>query len=180
MKKIIIILAAVSALFVGQGLASAQELQEVDSLVYKRADLMDAELVGRNILNEVNVKQDASVASAYASHVSKNAGRVISGYRVRIFFDNGQTARAGAASVQSRFEYRHPGVAVYMAYVNPYFKVTVGDFRSKSDAVRMLNSIKSEFPGAFVVKENINYPVIDEEHSYIVVDTVKVLRKVER
>ena len=65
----------------------------------------------------------------------------------------------------------------YRSYANPYFKVTVGDFRTKSEAMALLERIKYEFPSAFVVKENISYPIVDVNNAYVI-DTVKVLRPV--
>ena len=56
--------------------------------------------------------------------------------------------------------------------------MTVGDFRTRSEALELLERIKSEYPSAFILKENINYPAVDREHAYVV-DTVKVLRKAE-
>ena len=41
--------------------------------------------------------------------------------------------------------------------------------------MELLSRIRSEFPSAFVVKENIEYPVVDKNNA-VVVDTVKVLR----
>jgi len=41
--------------------------------------------------------------------------------------------------------------------------------------MKHLETIKREFPSAFVVKENIEFPVVDKENSYVT-DTVKVLR----
>ena len=41
--------------------------------------------------------------------------------------------------------------------------------------MQLLTSIKSEFPKAFLVKENINYPAVNKSHNYVV-DTVKVIR----
>ena len=41
--------------------------------------------------------------------------------------------------------------------------------------MELLERIKHEFPSAFVVKENINYPVVDRDNAYVT-DTVKVLR----
>ena len=66
-------------------------------------------------------------------------------------------------------------VSAYRTYTNPYFKVTVGDCRTKSEAMALLARIKGAFPSAFVVKENINYPIVDKDNAYVV-DTVKVLR----
>ena len=41
--------------------------------------------------------------------------------------------------------------------------------------MELLQRIKNEFPAAFVVKENINYPAADRLHTFVV-DTVKVRR----
>ena len=73
----------------------------------------------------------------------------------------------------------YPGVAVYRTYTNPYFKVTVGDCRTKSEAMKLLSRIKRNFSSAFVVKENIEYPLVDDEAAYTV-DTIRVLRPVAR
>ena len=48
----------------------------------------------------------------------------------------------------------------------------------RSEAMQLLMEIKSDFPAAFIVKENINYPVIDKENAFSV-DTVKVLRPLD-
>ena len=43
------------------------------------------------------------------------------GYRVCIFFDNGQDARAGAFAAEALFKETYPGIMVYPVYENPYF-----------------------------------------------------------
>ena len=74
-----------------------------------------------------------------------------------------------------RFKAAYPGHGAYRSFASPYFKVTVGDFRTKSEAMQLMRSLKSDFPSAFVVKENINYPIVDRSHAYVV-DTVAVAR----
>ena len=59
-----------------------------------------------------------------------------------------------------RFKGMFPDVAAYRTYSNPFFKVTVGDFRTKSEATRLLQQVKGSFPSAFIVKETINYPPV--------------------
>ena len=66
-------------------------------------------------------------------------------------------------------------VKAYRTYANPYFKVTVGDFRNRSEAMELLTRIKPLFPSAFIVKEHICSPVVDQEHEYVI-DAVKALR----
>jgi hypothetical protein len=76
----------------------------------------------------------------------------------------------------ARFTSAHPGIGAYRTYSNPFFKVTVGDFRSRSEAMELLNQIKDEFPSAFIVKENIHYPVITIHNRPFVADTLHILR----
>jgi len=160
--------------------------QLVDSVVYRPAATVDSTLVGKNVFRimpskakggsaDVHISQSSAITGSMASHVTANSQRTISGYRVRIFFDNKQTARVESETALKRFESLYHDVSAYRSYANPYFKVTVGDFRTKSEAMELLERIKREFPSAFVVKENINYPVVDKNNAYIT-DTVKVLR----
>ena len=55
--------------------------------------------------------------------------------------------------------------------------MTVGDCRTKSEAMALLGRIKKVFPSAFVVKENIAFPPVDKARVYET-DTIKVLRPV--
>ena len=158
----------------------------VDSVVYRPAAAVDTALVGKNIYQvlpskqrgddaEVVLHQTDSIYSAMASHIRDNASRTLSGYRIRIFFDNKQSARVASEEALKKFESIFHDVSAYRSYANPHLKVTVGDFRTKSEAMSYLERIRKEFPSAFVVKENIAFPVIDKNNSFVT-DTIKVLR----
>ena len=193
MKKSIIVIAALFAALLSLPL-SAQEIREipegyelVDSLIYRPVEVVDTTLAGKDIFMMMPVSQDGEganvtinqspeVADAVRKHIYANRDRTIKGYRVRIFFDNKQTARAESEKILKEFRKAYPEIAVYRVYANPYFKVTVGDFRTRSEAMEMLSRIKYSFPSAFVVKENIDYPAVDSEHA-VIVDTIKVLRR---
>lgn len=171
---------------------SAQEIvvpegyELVDSIVYRPASAVDTSLVGKDIFKlmpkkseggaaDVDIFQSDSLMNAMQKHVAANSDRTLSGYRVRIFFDNRQSARVASEETLKRFESLYHDVVAYRTYANPYFKVTVGDFRTKSEAMALLERIRYEFPSAFVVKENISFPVVDRENAYVI-DTLKVLR----
>lgn len=174
--------------------SSAQELlppegyQYVDSIVYRPTAAVDTTLVGKDVFRDmpsrfggddatVVVEQSELVERSMRKHIEANSSRTIPGYRVRIFFDNRQTARHESEAALKKFTSIYHDVAAYRTYTNPYFKVTVGDCRTKSEAMELLSRIKRNFPSAFVVKENIQFPVVDKDNAYIV-DTVKVLRPV--
>lgn len=126
---------------------------------------------------KVNFEQSLMVEQSVRSHIEANKERTLTGYRVRIFFDNRQTSRTESEETLKRFQNSFKGISAYRTYSNPYFKVTVGDFRTKSEAMELLSRIRGEFPSAFVVKESIEYPIVDKNNA-VIVDTVKVLRPV--
>ncbi len=167
---------------------AAQTVQEgyelADSVVYVQVSAVDTTLAGKNIFNvldsdageaEVRINQSNLVAGSMNVHIRSNNERELSGYRVRIFFDNKQSARNESEAVLKKFKSLFPDVMAYRIYANPYFKVTVGDFRTKSEAMALLARIKGNFPSAFVIKENIEYPVVDSKNA-VYADTIKVLR----
>lgn len=189
MKKIIFLYFALSAIAAVSLNAQEVEVPEgyvyADSIVYRPASAVDSTLVGLDVFDAmpsraagdaagVRIGQSPVVAASMRAHVASNASRSITGYRVRIFFDNKQTARTESEQTLRNFENMFHDVVAYRTYSNPYFKVTVGDCRTKSEAMALLARIKPAFPSAFVVKELICYPVVDKDNAYVI-DTVKVL-----
>lgn len=155
---------------------SAQDgLERRDSVLYRQSASMDSTLVGKDIFNllsakgsdesNVTVHQSKGILDAFKAHVTANPARTSAGFRVRIFNDNKQTSRNDSEAALARFKGMFPGVSAYRTYSNPFFRVTVGDFRTKSEAMRLLQQVKGAFPTAFIVKETIGYPVVDRLHS---------------
>lgn len=103
-----------------------------------------------------SVRMTEELGKAMNTQVEKNKARRAQGYRLRIYFDNSQDARAVSEKVVAGFKERYPGVPVFRVYDNPYFKVTVGEFRSKADAMRFLEAIRPEYPTVFLVKESFS------------------------
>lgn len=181
MRKILLSLVCIVA---GSIIAEAQQVPDgyvlADSLVYIPSAGVDTTLTGRNVFDLLSstVSQSPEVRAGFERHVEGNSTKRLTGFRVRIFFDNKQDARVSSETAVSRFRELFPGVSVYRSYTAPFFKVTVGDCRTRSEAMQLLQRVKYEYPTAFVVKENITYPPVDKDHAYIV-DTIKVLRPIE-
>ena len=123
---------------------------------------VDSTLMGRNILSVmgsgVTVNQSRSMRSAFDNYVSNNAGKKLSGYRIRVYFDNGQNARARSESIARSISAAFPGIGVYRTFESPNYKVSVGDFRTKDEALKVFHSLKAIYPTALLLKETINYP----------------------
>ena len=193
-EKIITVLMVILLSLAGAYSVSAQEIvvpegyELVDSLVYRHVSGVDTLLIGKDVFHvmplksrggkaDVEIYQSQDVANALRKQVESNPKRTMSGYRVRIFFDNKQSARVESEETIKKFESMYHDVKAYRTYANPYFKVTVGDFRTKSEAMELLSRIKREFSSAFVVKENIEFPVVDKDNAFYI-DTIKVLRPI--
>lgn len=106
------------------------------------------------------ISMDNLVMEHYRKHLVYNSrNRGIEGYRIRIFSDNGHGAKDEQMRVRARFLSLYPEIASYPEYEGSYYKVYVGDYRTKRDALRLLTEIRKDFPDAFIVEDII---VIEE------------------
>lgn len=180
MKRLLIIMVVMALSGFGLAAQVPKGYELVDSLVYSPAADEDETLSGSSILTvmpkNVKVVESNGIRSAMSARKVRNQSRNFNGYRIRIFFDNSQDARGASSAAEGRFRAMYPGISTYRTFESPYFKVTVGDFRTKSEAQAALLSIKSAFPSAFIVRERFKYPALGGLSSYKV-DTVKVLHK---
>ena len=145
----------------GQG-AAAQE-PATDTTSAGASQPLDSLLVGASIFDRLaeyntEVNQIPQIREAFSKYIEQNSGKKRHGYRIRIFISNAQNARAQSLEVENSFKKLFPAIPTYRTPSNPYFKVTVGNYRTRSDAARALTIIKEEYPAAFMVKETIDYP----------------------
>ena len=123
---------------------------------------VDSTLVGRSVLSVlgsgVSVNQSPAMKSAFDSYVSANASKRITGYRIRVYYENNQNARNRSEAIARTISGTYPGIGVYRTFESPNFKVCVGDFRTKDEALKLYHALKSSYPTAIILKETINYP----------------------
>lgn len=155
MRKFIVTLCALLAFVVA---ANGQVQQPADTVVASSDSLAQADVIKERVFESLgsSVVASDSLQKSMQEYIAKNPSRNVSVFRLRIFFDNKRDARAVSEQVMSEFKEIYPSVPVFRGYSNPYFKVTVGNFRSKSEAMKFLNEIKSQYPSVFLVKEVIS------------------------
>ena len=88
------------------------------------------------------------------------SGRTV-GYRVQIYSDNNQrTARAEAERRAAAIRSHFPEYQAYVVFQSPYWRVRVGDFRSRSqaeDAVAQMRNVLPVYGKEMrVVKDRVN------------------------
>ena len=123
---------------------------------------VDSTLLGRSVLSVlgsgVTVNQSRAMKTAFDNYVSNNASKKMTGYRIRVYFDNGQNARNKSEAIARTISNSYPGIGVYRTFESPNYKVSVGDFRTKDDALKVFHALKASYPTALLLKETINYP----------------------
>jgi hypothetical protein len=113
-------------------------------------------------VGKIEVYQDSWVDTILNRHIQYNHQQNgIDGYRVQIFFDAGNNSLNRASNVAEQFQLLFPGDTAYISFSEPYYKVRVGDFRTKLDAEGYLQEILPDYPNAFVIKDKINFPRLD-------------------
>ncbi|MEI6884281.1 MAG: SPOR domain-containing protein [Bacteroidota bacterium] len=110
----------------------------------------------------VTVYQDKMVDELVQKQIKLNeAASSQEGYRIQIFSDSGNNSKAKAQAAMDEFTSKHPEAKAYLVFKSPNYKVKIGDFRSKLDAIRYLNQISAEYQNAFIIADLINLPQVE-------------------
>ena len=111
---------------------------------------------------EVSVEDLLELHKEFNSNYSS-----ISGYRIQIYKGSGNNALEKGQILMNKFREDYKNKAVYISFSEPYYRVRVGDYRTRLDALNFFRKIKSKYPSAFVIKENIelvDLPTYQKNH----------------
>lgn len=81
----------------------------------------------------------------------------ISGYRIQILALTGTNARTRTMKIKEEFAKSFPKTSCHVSYVEPNFRIRVGDFKTRMEALRELEAIQLKYPGAFIVKDQVSF-----------------------
>ena len=74
------------------------------------------------------------------------------GFRVQIY--NG-TDRSDALRIKAEFMRNYPGVRTYLTYTSPHYRVKVGDFRHRDDAMGMFREASGTYSPCMIVPDKL-------------------------
>jgi hypothetical protein len=115
------------------------------------------QLQARGEKGEVKVEADSLLLANYYKFLTMNSKMSgVPGYRIRIYSESGLGAKEKQQKVRARFLSLYPGTDAYYRYDEPYFKVYVGDCRTRSEALKLYDRIKENFPNPILVEDYIN------------------------
>jgi hypothetical protein len=116
------------------------------------------------ILKNISVNQDPRIEKMLHWHIQNNKiTDGIEGYLVEIFFSSAMNAREQAMKKKVEFLSKYPDNNVHIIYSAPNFRVRIGDFRTKSEALKLLKKIQSDYPGAFIVPGIVDFPLLNQK-----------------
>src|SRR5690606_41728470 len=64
-------------------------------------------------------------------------------------------SRNEAYAEQARFQQLYRDIDTYISYEEPNYRVKVGDFRGRSEATRLMQSLRGQFNNVFIFTEDI-------------------------
>lgn len=108
----------------------------------------------------VQIKQDNTLRDMVNLHLTQQRSmKGIWGYKISIFRGSGQTTRKDAELTRSKFISKYENVECKLEFEYPNWKVYVGNFRTKSEALQFLHTISSDYPDEPFIREGIvSYP----------------------
>jgi hypothetical protein len=121
-------------LVIGVQSASAQERGKV---IVTKDPQIDS-LIAKRLALSKNVKSGSNIS--------------VSGFRVQVFSG---LQRQDAYNEQAKFKVRYPTYSTYISYVQPNYRLRVGDFRTKLEAEKFMNELKKFYSSMFIFSEMI-------------------------
>ena len=121
-----------------------------------RGDIL-VDLLEEGPRDRVYIVVDSLLVANYHKLISRNMqSSGVPGFRIRIYSESGVGAKQEQQQVRARFLSLYPGIDAYNRYDEPYFKIYVGDCRTRSDALKLHNRIQREFPNSIITEDYIN------------------------
>ncbi len=114
-------------------------------------------LSGDSDHDQVQIQSDSLLDVNYYKLMAVNSKvRGVPGYRIRIFSESGIGAKEEQQRIRASFLSEFPDIDAYYRYDEPYFKVYIGDCRTRSEALKLYDLIEDKFPN----------PIIREDYIY--------------
>jgi hypothetical protein len=97
--------------------------------------------------------KDQAIQELAEEHINFNRNNPkIPGYRIHIYAED---KRQLVMEMREKSMQIFPEIDAYVDYIKPSFKLRLGNYLTKATANKYLKRIKTEFPSAYIVSDNI-------------------------
>ena len=134
---------------------NAQKLIKAESIVKGSGNFNE----GR-----ISIEQDPAIDTLLTRHIVANRKHGgFDGFRIQIYSGSRRTSREESNDVIAKFISIFPDIKYELVFDPPnYFKVRVGNYRTRRDALEDLLKIKKEFPNAYPLPDVIEFPDLEK------------------
>lgn len=117
----------------------------------------------------ITINQDERISELVDRHIEINKASEgkIAGWRVQIYNSSGTNSRTEAQNARKLFLSKYPEVGAYLIYQPPFFKIRVGDFRTKEEAYSFYKQVLQDFPVSYLVNDQIKFPKLKGENNEV-------------
>ncbi len=103
-------------------------------------------------ITSINEEGIDALVSKYENILKNKNG--VEGWRVQLMF---KAKHKEIKQLKIDFIKLYPEIPAYLEYDAPYYRVRVGNCRTKLEAIKIKHQISKNFPGAYPVPEIINF-----------------------
>ena len=101
---------------------------------------------------KINIKEDPIITNMMDKFAEINKQKkTTSGWRIQIA---STTDRRQMDETVKNFERNFPEIPLTWIHAKPYYQVRVGAYKHKMESLRLLNTIKVDYPSAYPVQDN--------------------------
>ena len=86
------------------------------------------------------------------------ADSTIDGYRIQIFMESGNDAVEHANALIEEFKLKYTELPIYLVFGQPYYRLRVGDFRTRLEAEKVFQTLSKDYKKAFITSDRIQLP----------------------
>lgn len=148
--------------FMALGIARAQRAPVINSGFNLQNDSIQLSIASDSSRNSINgtwsalsVQADQRINDLLEISKEESIRKGgMDGFRVQIYQGN----KERSYQLKSSFLSKYPDYEVYIIFQTPDFRVRIGDFRSRSEALKLKQKIEKDFPNPFIVNDVVNFP----------------------
>jgi hypothetical protein len=140
------------------------------SLCYSQNIGLTAKLMerkGRNPnMGSLVIYQDPSIDSLIYRYILYNERlNGLEGFRIQIYSSSDRNAKEQSGKVSADFMSKFPDIVTYPPIFDrpSYYKVRVGNYRTRVEGTKYLLMIRKVYPDAYLVPDIINFPDLNKK-----------------
>lgn len=109
----------------------------------------------RDTTGSLEVHQDNRIAALMDT--LKSVEIPLEGFRIQLSFGRKEEVN----SIRTEFLQQYPEHGAYISWLQPNFRLRVGDFRTRLHAERFLRELRDDYQGSYIVRDEIEPPKLE-------------------